>query len=224
MNIREKLFKLAEKEYASFSAKLIPNIDRERFIGIRVPVLRDFAKELVRSNDYNEFLNTLPHYYFDENMLHGLIISQIKDFDTAVAETNKFLPFVDNWAVCDIMNPKIFSKNKESLIKYISVWVKSKETYTCRFGVEMLMSYFLDSDFKSDYLKTVSSIKSDEYYVKMMIAWYFATALAKKWDETVPYIENKVLDSFTHNKAIQKSVESRRITLEQKNYLKTLKV
>ena len=214
MDIREKLFKLAENEYASFSAKLIPNIDKERFIGIRVPLLRDFAKELVRENDYNEFLSYLPHYYFDENMLHGLIISQIKDYDTAIAETNKFLPFVDNWAVCDIMNPKVFGKNKERLIKEICEWVKSKKTYTCRFGIEMLMSYFLDGDFKSGYLKTVARIKSDEYYVKMMIAWFFATALAKKWDETVPYIENKALDDFTHNKAIQKSVESRRITLE----------
>ena len=224
MDIRGKLLELADEKYACFSAKLTPDVDRDKFIGVRVPVLRNFAKELQKRGEYGDFLKSLPHYYFDENMLHGLIISQIKDYDTAISETNKFLPFVDNWAVCDIMNPKVFGKNKDKLIESIKTWIKSEKTYTCRFGIGMLMSYFLDDGFKSEYIKMVSDVKSDEYYVKMMVAWFFATALAKKWEATIPYIENKILDDFTHNKAIQKSVESRRITEEQKNYLKTLKV
>ncbi len=224
MDIRGKLLELSDEKYACFSAKLTPDVDRDKFIGVRVPVLRNFAKELQKAGEYGDFLDSLPHYYFDENMLHGLIISGIKDYDTAMAQTEKFLPFVDNWAVCDIMNPKVFGKNKDKLIESIKTWIKSEKTYTCRFGIGMLMSYFLDDGFKSEYIKMVSDVKSGEYYVKMMVAWFFATALAKKWEATIPYIENKILDGFTHNKAIQKSVESRRITEEQKNYLKTLKV
>ena len=223
MNIREKLFEFSDKKYACFSAKLTPGVEKDRFIGVRVPVLRNFAKELQKAGGYGDFLNSLPHYYFDENMLHGLLISQMKDYDTAIAQTEKFLPFVDNWAVCDIMNPKVFGKNKDKLIGNIKTWIKSEKTYTCRFGIGMLMSYFLDDGFKGEYIKIVSDVKSDEYYVKMMVAWFFATALSKQWEAVIPYIENKVLDDFTHNKAIQKSIESRRITEEQKNYLKTLK-
>ena len=224
MNVSEKLLKLADKEYASFSAKLTPGVDREKFIGVRVPELRSIAKDLVKTNTYQSFLNELPHRYFDEFMLHGLIISQIKDYDTAKAEVDRFLPFVDNWAVCDTMNPKVFGKNRERLIKDIKILIKSKETYTCRFGIKMLMTYFLDDDFKSDYLKIVSDIKTEEYYVKMMVAWFFATALAKQWQSTIPYIEKRTLDGFTHNKTIQKAVESYRITQDRKKYLKTLKV
>lgn len=223
MNFTEKLFEFKDEEYGDFQAKLTPGIPRELFIGVRVPEVRKLAKTLIKEPEAGDFLNSLPHKYYDENMLHGLLVSEIKDFDECVKEVDKFLPYVDNWAVCDIMSPKVFKKNKTALLKKIKEWSASKETYTCRFGMEMLMSYFLDEDFKAEYLNIPASVHSDEYYVNMMIAWFFATALAKQWDETVKYIEDNRLDTWVHNKTIQKARESRRVTDGQKDYLKTLK-
>ena len=223
MKITDKLFELQDKEYGEFQAKLTPGIEKNQIIGVRVPVVRKLAKEYIKDEESQEFLNTLPHEYYDENMLHGLLISEIKDYEKCIELIDKFLPFVDNWAVCDIMSPKVFKKNKDKLIIKIKDWMKSEHTYTCRFGVEMIMSHYLDEDFKEEYLEMVSKIHSEEYYVQMVIAWLFATALAKQWDATIPYIENQKLDKWIHNKTIQKARESYRITDEQKEYLKGLK-
>lgn len=221
--IQKRLFELSDKKYADFQAKLTPTVEKEKFIGVRVPNVRKLAKEYIKDENHKEFLSALPHKYYDENMLHGLLVSEIKDYDECIRQTDIFLPFVDNWAVCDIMSPKVFKKNKQKLLPEILRWISSNKTYICRFGIEMLMSHFLDSDFKPEYLKAVAKVKSDEYYVNMMIAWFFATALAKQWDETVKYIENGVLDTWTHNKTISKAVESYRITDSQKEYLRGLK-
>ena len=224
MKIIDELFKLQDKEYAEFQSKLTPNIDRNKFIGVRVPDVRKLAKQYIKDEESKEFLNSLPHKYYDENMLHGLLISEIKDYEECVKEVDRFLPYIDNWAVCDIMSPRIFKKNKNNLIVKIKEWSKSKHIYTCRFGIEMLMSHFLDENFNIEYLKIPAKIHSNEYYVKMMIAWFFATALAKQWDSTIPYLENFELDKWIHNKTIQKAKESYRITDSQKEYLKTLKI
>ena len=221
--LQEELLKISDKEYASFQSKLTPGIDPELFLGVRVPVLRKFAKDYIKKEESKNFLKELPHKYYDENMLHALLISEMKNFDEIVENLNRFLPFVDNWAVCDIMSPKALKKNKIRLIECIKKWIKSKETYTCRFGIEMLMSFYLDDDFDEDYLKLVAKVRSNEYYVNMMVAWFFATALAKQWDASIPFIENNVLDSWTHNKTIQKSCESYRINEEQKIFLKKMK-
>lgn len=221
--IQKRLFELSDKKYADFQAKLTPTVEKEKFIGVRVPNVRKLAKEYIKDENHKEFLSALPHKYYDENMLHGLLVSEIKDYDECIRQTDIFLPFVDNWAVCDIMSPKVFKKNKQKLLPEILRWISSNKTYTCRFGIEMLMSHFLDSDFKPEHLKAVAKVKSDEYYVNMMIAWFFATALAKQWDETVKYIENGVLDTWVHNKTISKAVESYRITDSQKEYLRGLK-
>lgn len=220
--IEKELFKLQDKKYKDFQSKLVPNVDPNRIIGIRTPELRNLAKKLIKE-DYNSFLDDLPHKYYEENLIHFFIISMIKDFDECIRRTNEFLPCVDCWSVCDQASPKCFKKNHEILLPYIKRWIKSKKTYTIRFGIRMLMNEFLDEDFKPEYLELVSNIKSEEYYVNMMIAWYFATALAKQYEYTVPYIENKKLSTWTHNKTIQKAIESYRITIEQKEYLKKLK-
>lgn len=222
--IVDELFKMQDKEYHDFQVKLIPTASPDTFIGIRTPILRKYAKDLVKENNYSLFLEELPHKYFDENQLHAFIISELKDYDECIKYINEFLPYVDNWATCDQMSPKVFKKHHDKLLNEIKKWINSKETYTIRFGVGMLMQHFLDEDFKAEYLKMISSIRSEEYYVNMMKAWYFATALAKQYKDTIPYIENKELDVWTHNKAIQKSVESYRITEEQKEYLKSLKI
>lgn len=223
MNFREELFALKDTAYGDFQAKLTPGISRELFIGVRVPEVRKLAKRLAKEPETAVFLRDLPHKYYDENMLHGLLLSEIKDYNTCIAEVDKFLPYVDNWAVCDIMSPKVLKKNKTALLDKIKEWSASEKTYTCRFGIEMLMSYFLDDDFKLAYLDIPASVHSEEYYVQMMIAWFFATALAKQWDAAVKYIEEHRLDTWVHNKTIQKARESYRITPEQKEYLKTLK-
>ena len=223
-SIRKLLFELRDEEYAKFQAKLTPSVDSELFIGVRVPEVRKLAKLLKNNPDAEAFLSELPHKYYDENMLHGLLVSEIKDFNKAIDETNRFLPYVDNWAVCDIMSPKIFKKHKSELIESIKKWVASDKTYTVRFGIEMLMSHYLDGDFKAEYLEIPAKIRSDEYYVNMMIAWFFATALTKQWEYAIPYIKEAKLDKWAHNKTIQKAVESYRITDEQKTYLKTLKI
>ncbi|MDO4939492.1 MAG: DNA alkylation repair protein [Lachnospiraceae bacterium] len=225
MNIREELFILQDVLYADFQAKLTPGIPRELFIGVRVPEVRKLAKRLIKEKNPEtvEFLNNLPHKYYDENMLHGLLLSEMKDYGECIAAVDRFLPYVDNWAVCDIMSPKVFRKNKATLLDKIKEWSASEKTYTCRFGLEMLMTHFLDDDFRTEYLEIPASVHSEEYYVKMMAAWFFATALAKQWDAAVQYIEERRLDTWVHNKTIQKACESYRITPEQKTYLKTLK-
>jgi len=222
--IQKELFKLQDKKYKEFQEKLIPTRDPDTIIGVRTPELRKYAKELFKSNNYQSFLKELPHKYFDENQLHAFIISEIKDYDECINYINEFLPYVDNWATCDQMSPKVFKKNHDSLIDNIKIWLKSKETYTIRFGIGCLLQHFLDEDFKPEYLEIVSRIKSEEYYINMMIAWYFATALAKQYKLTKPYIENNKLDKWTHNKTIQKAIESYRISSEQKEYLKSLKI
>lgn len=220
---QEMLFALKDEKYADFQAKLTPNIAREKFIGVRVPLVRKAAKQYKDHPECEQFLNELPHKYYDENMLHGLLVSEIKDYEQCIIQTDRFLPYVDNWAVCDIMSPKVFAKHKSELIGKIREWAASDKVYTCRFGLEMLMSHYLDGDFNSEYLEIPAGVKSDEYYVNMMIAWFFATALAKQWDDAVIYIENDRLDKWVHNKTVQKAVESYRITDEQKTYLRSLK-
>ena len=222
--IREKLFSMQDKKYRDFQAKLIPTVATDSVIGVRTPALRTYAKELLKEGKYEVFLQDLPHRYFDENQLHAFIISGIKDYEKCMEEVCRFLPYVDNWATCDQMSPKVFRKQKEELLKQIKKWIKSDETYTVRFAIGMLMEHFLDDDFAPEYPKMVAAVRSEEYYINMMIAWYFATALAKQYEAVLPYIEEKKLDPWTHNKAIQKSVESYRITDEQKTYLKSLKV
>ncbi|MBQ2578870.1 MAG: DNA alkylation repair protein [Lachnospiraceae bacterium] len=224
MTIRERLFSLQDERYAAFQAKLLPTVDPERIIGVRVPLARKLAKELRKEGGYEAFLSELPHEYYDENMLHGLLISEEKDYETCVALVQRFLPFVDNWAVCDIMSPKVFKKHKPQLLEKIKEWSASSEVYTCRFGMEMLMTHFLDEDFQPEYLEIPAKVRSEEYYVNMMIAWFFATALAKQWDWTLPYLVERRLFDWTHNKTIQKARESFRITKEQKDLLKTMRV
>ena len=221
--IREELVKLQDKEYRQLQAKIIPNIDAKSIIGVRTPELRKYAKKLVKDENISEFLEDLPHKYFDENQLHAFIISERKDFDKCIKEINSFLPFVDNWATCDQLSPKVFKKNKKALLDNIKNWLSSSHTYTIRFAIGMLMQHFLDEDFDIKYSKMVAKIKSEEYYINMMIAWYLATGLAKQYDAIIPFIENNKLDKWTHNKTIQKAVESYRITPEQKAYLKSLK-
>ena len=222
--IVKTLYLEQDLEYKDLQAKIIPTVDADAVIGVRTPQLRAYAKELSRREDIGQFLDELPHKYFDENQLHAFIIAGIKNYDDAMARLEAFLPYVNNWATCDQMSPKVFKKNKTDLLKHIRTWIKSKDTYTVRFGVGMLMEHFLDEDFDVKYPVMVSKIRSDEYYVNMMIAWYFATALAKQYDAVIPFIEERKLDVWTHNKAIQKSIESYRITDEQKAYLRTLKI
>ena len=222
--IRKQLFELQDLKYRNFNSSLIPTVDKETVIGVRTPQLRKLAKELSKDPDIGVFLRTLPHKYYEENNLHGLIIEGMKDYDKCIAEMELFLPYIDNWATCDIISPKVFKKHLHELLDEIKVWIGSDHTYTIRFGIKMLMSFYLDDRFKPECPEMVAGVKSEEYYVNMMIAWYFATALAKQYDAVIPFIEGKRLDKWTHNKAIQKSVESYRITPEQKAYLKTLKV
>ena len=223
MNFTEELFTLQDSSYGDFQAKLTPGIPREKFIGVRVPEVRKLAKRLAKEPGTASFLADLPHKYYDENMLHALLLSEMKDYEACVAAVDRFLPYVDNWAVCDILSPKIFRRNKPALLKKIREWSASEKTYTCRFGIEMLMSHFLDDDFKPEYLEIPAAVRSEEYYVRMMVAWFFATALAKQWDAAVKYVEEGRLDTWTHNKTIQKARESFRITPEQKEYLQSLK-
>ena len=223
MKIQKELFSLQDKEYMKFLSKLTPNVSEDTIIGVRIPKIRKLAKKLVKNNEYEDFLKELPHKYYDENLLHGAIISENKDFENCIKLLDDFLPFIDNWAVCDTISPKIFKKYKKELIEKIKEWSQSDKTYTCRFGVEMLMTHFLDEDFKKEYLEMVADIHSEEYYVKMVVAWFFATALAKQWDYAVIYLEDNRLDVWVHNKTIQKARESLRISLEKKEYLKKLK-
>ena len=224
MKAQELLFQLQDKGYRDFQSKLIPTIPVETIIGVRIPTIRKLAKEYGKDPESVEFLKQLPHTYYDENILHALLVADIKDYEVCVKEVERFLPYVDNWAVCDIFSPKVFRKNKDKLIDKIREWTASDHPYTCRFGMEMLMTHFLDEDFREEYLEIPAAVHSGKYYVNMMIAWFYATALAKQWDAAIGYIEKKCLDPWTHNKTIQKARESYRITREQKEYLKTLKV
>ena len=219
-----ELFRFQDKKYARMQAKIIPTVSPDRIIGVRTPVLRDFAKSLSKDQDIGEFLSYLPHQYFDEDQLHAFVISLERDFDKCIAEVDAFLPFIDNWATCDQLSPKAFKKEPEKLLPYIQIWIKSDKTYTVRFAIGLLMQHFLDDHFDLKYADEVAGIRSEEYYIRMMIAWYFATALAKQYELVLPYLEDKRLDDWVHNKAIQKSIESYRITDEQKAYLRTLKV
>lgn len=210
-------------KYRDFQSKLIPTVKYETVIGVRTPELRKYAKQLAKTEGISEFLEDLPHQYFDENQLHAFLISEIKDYERCLEEVERFLPYVDNWATCDQLLPKVFKKHEKELLEDIRKWMVSDKTYTVRFSIGMLMKYFLDEHFKIEYPGMVAEIRSEEYYINMMIAWYFATALAKQYEAVLPFIENHRLDMWTHNKAIQKSVESYRIAKEQKEYLRSLK-
>ncbi len=225
-SIRKELFSLQDKKYRDFQVKLIPTVDPETVIGVRTPQLRNLAKRLYKETDPAEreaFLKELPHKYFDENQLHAFLISEEKEYDRCIAQVNDFLPYIDNWATCDQLSPKVFRKNKAELLVHIQRWLESEETYTIRFAVGMLMEHYLNEAFDPVYPEMVAQVRSEESYVNMMTAWYFATALAKQYDAVIPFLTEQKLDIWTHNKAIQKARESYRITPEQKEYLKTLK-
>lgn len=223
LTVEDFLFKNQDVEYKKFQQKLINNIDPKRIVGVRTPALRSFAKDFSKTADAKIFLKILPHKYFEENQIHGFIIEKIKDFDDAILQVENYLPYIDNWATCDQMKPKSFKKNIPSLYKKCKEWCASKKTYTVRFGIGMLMSFFLDEKFSVEQAKLISKIQSDEYYVNMMIAWYFATALAKQYDTAITFIEKNKLSVWVHNKTIQKAVESFRVTDGHKAYLKSLK-
>ena len=219
----ERLKKVSDNKYKEFQAKLVPNISSDLILGVRTPDMRKIAKEINDTEEAKKFLNQIPHKYYEENLVHMFLIAMIKNFDLCVEELNKFLPYVDCWPVSDQSSPKVFSKNHDKLISIIKKWISSEHVYTARFGIRILMNEFLGDDFKEEYLSIVANKKGEDYYLKMMIAWYFATALAKKYDDTIIYFENHMLDEWVFNKAIQKAVESFRVTDEHKLYLKSLK-
>ncbi len=221
MNITKELFRLQDLEYRAFHAKLMPTIEPDKIIGVRVPILRKFAKNI--QNNAGEFLENLPHTYYEENNLHAFLVSEIKDYTHCVELLHRFLPYVDNWATCDGIRPKCFKHHCEELLTEIETWLKSDHTYTVRFAIEMLMVHYLEEDFQEQYLRMVSLVTSEAYYVKMMVAWYFATALAKQWGSAIIYLENHCLPKWIHNKTIQKAIESYRITTKQKQFLRKLK-
>ncbi len=223
MKVIDRLLEVKDDQYKEFQAKLVPNISPELIIGVRTPEMRRIAKEVYAGEEWEEFIKELPHKYYEENLVHFFIIAMIKDFDICVKKVEEFLPYVDCWPVSDQATPKSFKKNHEKLLPYIKKWVASDHVYTARFGIRMLMNEFLGEDFKKEYLKLVASKKGDDYYLKMMVAWYFATALAKQYDEAVKYIEGRELDEWVHKKAIQKAVESYRVTDEHKEYLKSFR-
>lgn len=218
--IQKHLFELQDIKYRDFHSRLMPDTDKETIIGIRVPVLRKYAKSIAGTELSEKFIKELPHHYYEENNLHMMLITRIKDYDKCLSEVERFLSYIDNWATCDFPAPKCFENHKEELLPVIKRWIASGETYTIRYGIGMLMRLYLDADFDPEYVKLVAEVKSDEYYVNMMIAWYMATALAKQWDAVIPYIEEHRMSDWVHRKTIQKAVESYRITDEQKRYLK----
>lgn len=222
--LQQNLFGMRDAAYAAFIAKLTPGFPPSHFIGVRVPLLRTIARSFAKEEAASQrFLSHLPHSYYEEDMLHGMLISLVKDYDRCLDLIDRFLPYVDNWAVCDTLSPKVFAKHKAQLLENILRWSSSSHTYTCRFGLRMLMTHFLDDSFSADFLEIPAAIRSEEYYVKMMVAWFFATALAKQWEATLPYLENRQLDPWTHRKTIQKAIESYRIPPERKDYLRTLR-
>ena len=218
VKVQKQLFELQDLKYRDFHAKLMPTIDKEKVIGVRTPALRSYAKQFGKTEEAKEFMKVLPHKYYEENNLHGMLLEQIKDYDELIIELEKFLPYIDNWATCDLLSLRIVKKNLEDFLEKINKYIKSDQPYTIRFGISMLMKHYLDDNFKIEYANKVAAVQSEEYYVNMMRAWYFATALAKQYDSIIPFIEEKKLDVWTHNKAIQKSIESYRITPEQTQY------
>ena len=223
MSVYEELSKYKDDKYRDFQSNLVPNISKDTILGVRTPDMRKIAKEMFGTEEGKKFLKKLPHKYYEENLVHFFMIAMIKDFDECVKETERFLPYIDCWPVCDQSSPKAFKKKHDELLVLIKKWIASDHVYTARFGMRMLMNEFLGEDFKPEYLKWVAGKKGEDYYLKMMIAWYFATALAKQYDATIPYFEKHVLDDWCHKKAIQKAVESFRVTDEHKEYLKSLR-
>ena len=223
-NVQTRLFELQDLKYRDFHAKLMPTVNKEKIIGVRTPALRVFAKKYGKTDEAKEYLQILPHQYYEENNLHGLLIEQIKDYDTCLEELERFLPYIDNWATCDMLAVKVVKNHLDTFIDEVYRWMESDHAYTIRFGISMLMRYYLEDAFQMEYPEKVAQIRSEEYYVNMMRAWYFATALAKQYDKILPFIEKQKLDVRTHNKTIQKAIESYRITPEQKEYLKGLKI
>ena len=221
--LRDELLSLSDKEYGDFHSRIVPEIARENIIGVRVPMVKKLAAKYSKT-DVSGFLASLPHKYIEENNLHAEFINRIKDIDVCISELRRFLPYVDNWATCDMISPKVFAKHKDVILAFSEKCHKSTHTYTIRFGTAILMKWFLDDDFDVNYAEHAAAVRSEEYYVNMMTAWYFATALSKQYDAIMPFIEDHRLDKWTHNKAIQKAIESYRITPEQKAYLKTLKI
>ena len=223
MSVYERLSKFKDNEYREFQSKLVPNISKDTILGVRTPDMRNIAKEVFGTKEGNDFLKKLPHKYYEENLVHFFLIAMIKDFDECIKETERFLPYIDCWPVCDQSSPKVFKKKHEELLPYIKKWIDSDHVYTSRFGMRMLMNEFLDKDFKPEYLKWVCAKKGEDYYLKMMVAWYFATALAKQYDASIVYFEKRKLDEWCHKKAIQKAIESFRVSDEHKDYLRSLK-
>ena len=224
LELEKELFQLQDLDYRDFHSKLMPGIDKNNIIGIRIPVLRAFAKRFEKTEAAKEFINVLPHRYYEEDNLHMMIITGIKDYEKCIYEIERFLPYINNWSTCDTPLPKCFKTNKENLLIHVKKWIASHEVYSIRYGIGVLMRMYLDEDFKPEYLELVSDVKSEEYYVNMMIAWYMATALAKQWNESIVYIEQHRLSQWVHKKTIQKAIENYRITEEQKEYLRSLKL
>ncbi len=223
MTLYERLMEVHDAAYREFQAKLVPGIPPEAILGVRTPEMRKIAREVFAGPDREAFLNDLPNQYYEENLIHFFVSSLTRDFDACVQAVEAFLPYVDCWPVSDQATPKAFSKNHPKLLPYLKKWIDSEHVYTSRFGIRMLMNEFLGEDFQEEYLEIVANKKGEDYYLKMMIAWYFATALAKRYDETIPYFEDRRLDAWVHKKAIQKAVESYRVTDEHKKYLKSLR-
>ena len=222
--IVDKLFSYQDLKFKEFNSKIIPNIDKSTIIGVKIPKIRMFAKSLKKEKDYKIFLQELPHKYLEENILHSILISLDNDLDNVLRELDLFLPYVDNWEVCDVIKPNIFKKDLNKVYEYVKVWVKSNDIYKIRFGIVTLLNYYLDDYFNEDINNLVLSIKNDDYYIKMAISWYFSYALIKQWDKTINIIEEHKLDKFTHNKTIQKCIDSYRISEKDKKYLKNLKI
>ena len=223
-DVQKRLFEMQDAEYRDFHAKLVPTMEKTKFIGIRTPMLRKFAKKFGKTEESEIFLQVLPHQYYEENNLHGLLIEQIRDYDKCLEELERFLPFIDNWATCDLLALHMMKKHRDVFIREVFRWIESDQPYTIRFGIGMLMRHYLHEEFKTEYPEKVAAIRSEEYYVNMMRAWYFATALAKQYEKVLPFLEKRQMDVWTHNKTIQKAIESYRITSEQKEYLRTLRI
>ena len=223
MTVYERLSACRDEEYRDFQSKLVPNIPKDTVLGVRTPDMRKIAKEIKGTEDAEAFLSQLPHEYYEENLVHFFLIAEIRDFDECVKAVETFLPYVDCWPVCDQSSPRAFARNHERLLPFIKKWIGSEHVYTARFGIRMLMNEFLGEDFRPEYLEWVAAVNGEDYYVKMMVAWYFATALAKRYDESVVYVEERRLEPWTHKKAIQKAIESFRVSDEHKEYLKTLR-
>ena len=223
MSVYEELCKVKDDKYKEFQSALVPNISKDTILGVRTPEMRKIAKDMFNTDEGKKFLKKLPHKYYEENLVHFFMIALIKDFDECVKETERFLPYIDCWPVCDQSSPKAFKKKHDEILPLIKKWIDSDHVYTSRFGMRMLMNEFLGEDFKPEYLTWVASKKGEDYYLKMMVAWYFATALAKQYDATIPFFEKHILDDWCHKKAIQKAIESFRVSDEHKEYLKTLR-